>query len=444
MRKRSSWILFANWTPIESGLKGYYNALDMQTAVTIPGVQQNFVPRLGDDSGNGRDLNSINNAQSPNFDTTTQGIIFPESKSALLVDTATGAADYWKFLHDGTGCTIAFNAFPTGTTAKNLAVSSTNSATGTGTNIWHDGVAQKWVAEVRNATVQILQLTATGTFPINQRYSVIFTFVGNTGQLWVNGILVATGTISNPVNTAAVNGLALGRFQGANLSWFKGSILAWLFYNRVLADYEIVSTSNNLRNVKSPRPIRRLWVGGDSLTSQALWQNQVWIRHLASTEMQIDFIGTRLAGEISLFVDRQNNALSGFSINGLKTDTNGIVFTDGEPTDILFMIGTNNTGQDFNTVMSQYDSLVQQYMTQHPVPKSRMWLMRPPRRIDSVPAHDWIEAYSVLVENYANTNDYQFIDSDVNSDAEMDPDGIHLTTAGQTTIGNKVADALGL
>lgn len=443
-RRRGSSV----WAPSTSGQMFFMHADDMSAAAAIPGGQAAFVPQIPDNSANLRTLMAASNTTTPLYSATglssLGALTFPTAQTARPYDQAGDAITYWKRLHDGTGLTILAHVRAVGTGTKHVVLSSTNSTTGAGIVLYHDGTNGKWCFELRNASTAILSLAgANGSSPTGANYVVAVTYIEGASPecvLRVNGVQVASGNTTGTPAATTNDVLCLGRYK-ATTSYWEGGIRSVAIYSRVMGAAELAEHETNIATLTSARPVRRIWTVGDSITAVTLWQQQFWKRSLLKSAMQVDFLGTRLSGDIAGFCERQMNAVVGYTIAQLITETNGTVL-GAEPTDICVMIGTNNAGADLTATMASYDTLIQQLKTQHPT--SRIWILRSPRNLSTGAKTTWTVSYTALLVSYAAANNCTYVDCDVNLDAEISGDGIHPVAAGYVVIGDKVATAFGL
>jgi lysophospholipase L1-like esterase len=438
------------WAPPATGLVSYYHADDMATASATPGAQQHWVPRLGDNSGNLHHVQSGANINSPEYDATAfdgEGALhFTASKGAYL-QVPTGESANWTFLHDGTGCTVVALVKPTDAAVVGTVVNTTGSSTSRGRWIQHDGINGRFVARVRNASVEILALaSANGSAPVGSTHIVAFSYVDGASPeavLRINGVEVATGdpSASPSLLAPAFGGLALGRLQAAGLNFLNGYIRSVLTYSRALSLPEFEDIEANFRDLQTRRPLRSIWTIGDSITN-GTYQQYLWLRHLDTTLCRIDFLGSVLAGEVSLFTDRQHNGHSAHTIQSIQTVTTGIDI-GGTPTDIVIIAGTNNVLSDFTATVDAYAALVAAKQAQFPtVPPERFFLASIPRRIDTAPNQAWVATFRDLQQTWIQANGFTWWDADVLNDAQL-PDGVHPDAAGRQFLADKLATVMG-
>lgn len=436
------------WAPSDiSGLMNFYHADDVDYAPSTPGAQAGYVARLPDNASSRRHLGAASNATSAIFVNDFMGagqgaVTFPSAQTTRLFDiynpdTAAGNA-FAKFLHDGSGMTVVMYCKPTDPAVRNVALSTTVSTSGAGINIQHNGTSDRWEFEIRNASAAIATLTSTGhaegsNYVVSATYSEA---ASPKATLRVNGVQAASSGTSAAPSSLANSYLCMGRISGA-LTPFIGGIRVMLIYNRVLSPSELATVESNIAALATPRVKRRIWTVGDSITAAVLWQQQVYLRSLNSNE-RIDWLGTQLAGDISLFIDRQHDGYPANTIQQITTHIDGAAL-GATPTDVFVLAGTNNAGGDITATVNLYDTLVQTIRTQKSNPA--IWVCRPPRRLDAQAT--WTENYAAALVTYAASNGFHYVATDVASNAEIQGDLIHPTTTGYQTMGNVVANALG-
>lgn len=443
MRKRSSYILWANqFEPTDfPGLVAWWQADDMEF--------QPVAYRLGDNAGNQNLLTAlINNNTAPIYSQTaiggTPGLFFDNNGVNGDRRLANTTPALWKFLHDGSSCTVFAVVKPTGIGSTKTVIDTTNQS-GTGTIIRHDSVNQRWSVTVKNGTTVILSLvTANGSAPTNQIYRVLFTYneaLTPKAALWVNGIKL-TGNTSSAPNVGNPSGnLTIGAQLGTG-AVFDGYIKTIALYNSVLSDSDIRKLSSS-QLLKSPRTLKRIWTVGDSITA-GTYQTRLWERGLLSTNYRLDLIGTRTDGfsdGIFLMSDLNHEGWSSLRIDQIHTTVEPIVL-DYTPTDIVFIGGTNDVTQNFaqSVIETRLQSCVAMLLAKYPT--ATLWLGRPPRILSSHSTQ--METWASYVQSYAISQGINYINTDVANDSEIGPDGGHPNTAGKATQGNRIADALGI
>lgn len=127
--------------------------------------------------------------------------------------TSVDAASVWKFLHDGTGGTIA--ALVRSSTAANQRVANnTNAAAEIGFFLRYDGGGTGATVAIGNGTVFLTVTSPAGTAPLGQRVSLVATYSdAATPKLafYVNGSLAGSDNSAfTPSASNSANALRLG------------------------------------------------------------------------------------------------------------------------------------------------------------------------------------------------------------------------------------------
>lgn len=452
--------------PFVSGIYSYYHADDAYWAPTTPGAQAFYVPRLQDDSGNVRQINSGNNAGAPVLNTSTMtglNSLFFDSAKLANIQVPTAQASQWTFLHDGTGCTVIAYVQPASGNAECTICNTTGTAFSQGISIYHDGVNDKFIAVVRKAggTLILTLAGANGSAPKNVPYTVVFTYSESVAPKAHLIVISASGTrVDTSGNTSsapsalapAFGGLCLGRYQAANIFFLNGYIRWLLTYNRILTTQEIIDITTNPQLLSSPRAKRQMLTVGDSMTAADLYQLQMWLRSLASTTRfdRINWLGGELAGEIALFTDRQHSGYVANNIAQITTHITGQVL-DFPPTDVYVMASTNDASAADPVVSdvtkAQYGTLIDTIQSQYP--GATVHCARLPRRLDNATKGQWVENYATWLQNTfvpARVALGQLVDyrnGDVDNNAQISGDGVHPTNAGYAAIGDHFATADG-
>lgn len=424
----------AIWNPMTiANLAAWWQADDTPESTT---------PRWGDDSGNQRMLSAASSAASPVYGATAVG----GRPGLAFSGTQKIQADspyHWIFLHDGTGCTVVLVAQPGGSGTTNVALDTSNAA-GVGLMISHDGTNDRWVVTLRNGTGQIASIASSnGAHPEGAAYVVVVTYSESASPklvLRVNGVQAATsGTSASPSTAEPAAALTLGSQTGGS-NVFAGAIRTCMLFKRVLSATELGDLESNVATVASPRTkLKRVWTVGDSITA-GTYQDRLWKRGLLSNDTRIDFLGTLSQGTFPL-PDLQDNGHSGQRTDQIQTLIAGANL-GVEPTDIVVIAGTNDVFQSVAeaTIETNYTSLVNAIKAAHPT--SKLWLGRPPRMLTA--QQSAMETFASWVASHAAGLGGTYVNTDVADNVETSVDNVHPTTPGYRTLGNSIADALGI
>jgi hypothetical protein len=179
----------------------------------------------------------------------------------------TGSTSDYNFIHDGTDFDIWVAVFicPTTSTTYQRAFLCNNGFSTTARGILLRANASgnnRLECNIGNGTASFITLTANSALTVNATNIIRVRRSGSDAKMYVNGVQVATQTISLSPGVGNAGGtMTLAHFAGASANlYFKDLVI----FNRVLTASE--ATSMNTRRFKSitPEPINVYLFGGDS------------------------------------------------------------------------------------------------------------------------------------------------------------------------------------
>ncbi len=251
LRPLASGQVDVNVLPVRSGLRCWLQSQPAgrcftDTARTNPADNAETVAAWQDASGSGLHVTEATNKFTLTNDDVNPAYLGAAAAANARL-TAASAAD-WKFLHDGTGCTVFIAYRLTDETIGVLFDTGGLAAGAGGVALFVDdtGAAEGFLdLRVRNASGQIASMTGgvstNNLAPAGQTVVASYSYQeGRTGEvrLFIDGALVNSADTSGaPAAGAPASPLILGRNVANNIGW-DGRIMEFLAYNRALSATE--------------------------------------------------------------------------------------------------------------------------------------------------------------------------------------------------------------
>lgn len=167
---------------------------------------------------------------------------------------STAAASTWKFLSDGSGCTIIIGVELSANTGTTQTIASTGS---TGTSeiaftLRYDGTNQKITVNITTATQNIVNTTsANGSVTRSAAHVISFTYLESADN-WVlrcDGTQLTTGTTSNtPSSSDPASALSFGCLGNATSNPWVGEIESCAIYSAQLSGATLLAAERWIGN----------------------------------------------------------------------------------------------------------------------------------------------------------------------------------------------------
>lgn len=216
--------------------------LFQDTGKTTPAASDDDPVRTwADQSGNGRDVASVNDARRGLLKLNVQNSL-PSIRLDGTDDyyVAGGAASVWNFLHDGTGGTVV--AVVNQTADADCVLAATGAWTGTdrGFLMYRAASSDRPELYIANGSAMILNgLSASGSPWIhNTPMALAATYedAATAGALWKNGtVLSSAADTGTPSVSDAAAVLTIGSRAGTASTYFTGDLFEILVFDYVLS-----------------------------------------------------------------------------------------------------------------------------------------------------------------------------------------------------------------
>lgn len=428
-----------------SGLQGLY---------VVGTDEQATVPILGDDSGNGRYLQSTSYATDADYSTTAvdgdePGIVF----SAHNLRGAT-AAD-WSFLHSDE-LTLVYRVHPTGSSTTQVLAATRANTTTPGIEWLFDGVNNRfWALQYNDAGTGILTIAQSSTAPEGAAYTVILRISRSGGSphaiIRLNGTQLSTTADYSGANGtgAAPIAVRMGESTRAGLNNYAGAIKCMAFYNRALTLAEMQAWEASLPTIVSLRSLLTIRSIGDSQTAGSnRYMGNLWARFVKTAGRRINYVGAF------------NNTSAPFPLGDFDHDgVNGNTIAQCEArvaggaaaTDIVYMAGSADMTGGAAAALVSEASCLDAIKAEHPT--ARIWRLAITYGQGGIADYTLAGAagtFNAALPALCASKNVHFVDIHSGAYAwdgpggDADDDIGHNSLAGAAKIGNTLAVAMGI